>query len=780
MSERSDRINQLSLKLEALLKRQEFFIQEINMIKSELDQLQVTEQEMPAVAEDVAKTESTPLEVVPKQPVQEPVTSSTKETVPKAPVTPPDSTIRQETQAPKAPLQQKTNLEKFIGENLINKIGIVVTVLGVSLGAKYAIDNDLISPLTRIILGYVVGALLLFFGVRLKKNYLNYSAVLLSGAMAIFYFITYAALTFYQLYSEVTAFVIMVAVTVFTVYSAIRYDKQVIAHLGLVGAYAIPFLVSEDPGQIEILFSYTAIINVGILVVAFRKYWKPLYYVSFMLTWFIYFLWYVNEAIGNDYSTTGMLFLVLFFLIFYTMFIAYKLFQKEKFAVDDVFLILANTFIFFGTGYNLIDSMEAGSNFLGLFTLCNALIHAAVGVLIYYRKVVDRNLFHLIIGLAILFTTLTIPVELSGKWITLLWAGEAAILFWIGRHGKTSFYEYLAYPVMAIAFFSLVDDWTHYISVGDTFVRLSPILNWEFLTSLIATGFFGSILYLDMKSDYPALLKKSGLIYNLIVLFIPALFIGTLYNTFRLEIVNYWMSLYIESGIDGGGMQNDLLKFRDLSILNYSAVFLGLLAFVNDKWVKALQLRWISFGIILLLLMLFLPFGLYELSELRVSYLYSIELGLDPGIGPILIRYISLLIFGMLLYATREFVLRDELVREMKMSYELILVVTICWVLSSELLHWLDFADSTSAYKLGLSIFWGVYSLILIVLGIWKKKKHLRIAAITLFGATLIKLFFYDISHLDTISKVIVFVSLGMLLLIISFLYNKYKDKIFS
>lgn len=71
---------------------------------------------------------------------------------------------------------------------------------------------------------------------------------------------------------------------------------------------------------------------------------------------------------------------------------------------------------------------------------------------------------------------------------------------------------------------------------------------------------------------------------------------------------------------------------------------------------------------------------------------------------------------------------------------------------------------------------WGIYSLGLISFGIWKKQKHLRIFAIVLFGITLVKLFLYDISHLDTIAKTIVFVSLGILLLIISFLYNKYKN----
>jgi uncharacterized membrane protein len=88
----------------------------------------------------------------------------------------------------------------------------------------------------------------------------------------------------------------------------------------------------------------------------------------------------------------------------------------------------------------------------------------------------------------------------------------------------------------------------------------------------------------------------------------------------------------------------------------------------------------------------------------------------------------------------------------------------------------MDIAESTQSYKLGLSILWGVYSLLLISIGIWKKKKHLRIGAIALFAVTLIKLFIYDISNMETISKTIVFVSLGILLLIISFLYNKFGN----
>ena len=93
-------------------------------------------------------------------------------------------------------------------------------------------------------------------------------------------------------------------------------------------------------------------------------------------------------------------------------------------------------------------------------------------------------------------------------------------------------------------------------------------------------------------------------------------------------------------------------------------------------------------------------------------------------------------------------------------------------------MHILELSGLQTGYKLGLSILWGVYALFLIGMGLWKNKKYLRIGAIALFAITLIKLFFYDISSLDTISKTIVFVSLGVLLLIISFLYNKYKHLI--
>ena len=226
----------------------------------------------------------------------------------------------------------------------------------------------------------------------------------------------------------------------------------------------------------------------------------------------------------------------------------------------------------------------------------------------------------------------------------------------------------------------------------------------------------------------------------------------------------------------------DISKFETIWLFNYTLLFLTILSFVNMKKIKNQQLALINLGLIVFIVFLFLLEGLYTLSELRESYLKSsVSSKYEVGIYHIYNRYISFGFLALLLISTYKYIHKDFIKKDFKVAFDALLYIFdallyiyIVWIASSELIHWMDMASSTQSYKLGLSILWGTYSLLLIALGIWKKKKYLRIGAMILFGITLIKLFIYDISHLDTISKTIVFISLGTLLLIISFLYNKY------
>lgn len=673
------------------------------------------------------------------------------------------------------------NLERFIGENLISKIGIVIVVIGVGIGVKYTIEHDLISPLVRIILGYLVGLGLLGFGIKLKQNYTNFSAVLVSGAMAILYFITYIAYGFYDLISQLFAFGLMVIFTVFTVFSALSYNKQIIAHYGLVGAYAIPFLLGDNSGNATILFSYMAIINIGILFIAFKKYWKLLYMSSFVLTWLIFSTWYMSSYQEDIHFIMALSFVFLFFAIFYTTFLAFKLIQKEKFDITDILLLLINSFIFYGFGYDILEYHHIGTKLLGLFTFGNGLLHALVSVIIYKQKLGDKNLFYLVSGLVLVFITITIPVQLDGNWVTLLWVGEAVLLFWIGRTKNTAVYEYISYPLMSLAVLSIVQDWTFDYNFYNNTTSIIPIFNIHFLTSVLFIGGFSYIYILDRNEKYKSLVTNQLL--EITSFLIPTVLIGSIYIALRLELENYWQTLYDVSSTQMYDQLNDynsdLLKFKNIWVLNYTLLFVTVLSFLNIKRIKNRVLGQINLALNVFVILIFLIRGLFILSDLRESYLDQTLFAYDfSGAFHIVIRYISFIFLGLILFACYKYIKQEFMKMELKMAFDILLYTSILWIASSELIHWLDMAHSTDSYKLGLSILWGVYSLILISFGIWKTKKHLRIGAITLFSVTLIKLFFYDLIHLNNISKTIVFISLGILLLIISFLYNKYKHKI--
>ncbi len=785
MTANNDGIRHLNEKLETLLKRQVDFSVEIDQLRKEINLLRKP-QRTTQVVENRETEADQPLVPGGKEADKEVITPIGQRYIA------PRSAVVTGVSSPskQRPPNVKSDLEKFIGENLINKIGIAITVIGVAIGAKYSIEHQLISPLTRIILGYLMGLGLLGVGIKLKQNYENYSAVLVSGAMAIMYFITYAGYSFYDLFPQSVAFGLMVIFTAFTVVAAIRFNNVVIAHIGLVGAYAVPFLLSEDSGRVEILFSYMAIINIGVLMIAFLKYWKSLYYSSFIVTWLIFFSWFNNNYQQSEHFGLSLIFLSIFFLTFYIVFLAYKLRKNEKFDTDDILLLLANSFIFYFIGYAVFESHQAGENLLGLFTFGNAVIHFVISIVIYRQMLVDRNLFYLIAGLVLIFITIAIPVQWDGNWVTLLWTLEAALLFWIGRTKGVPDYEKLSYPLMFLAFFSIIHDWlTIYTSYNPELpdTRIALFLNINFLTSLFFIGSFGFINYLNSNKKYSPARFAQNSINSLVSFSVPAILFIALYYSFRVEISTWWNQLYIDSthSVNPESLQRnsdrgneDLMMFKIIWIINYSLLFFSIASFINNRKLRSDELGFINIGLGTYAILAFLTVGLYHLSELRESYIRLVDSGVGGHFYSIGIRYVSFALIGLMFISIYDSIRQDFLTRypiNFNIAFDLLLYISVLWIASSELITWLDIMKFSESDKLGLSILWGVYALILIGVGIWQRKKHLRVGAILLFTVTLIKLFFYDISHLDTVAKTIVFVSLGVLLLIISFLYNKYK-----
>ena len=778
------KIKELEQKIGNLLYRQTVLYNEIKLMESVLDELK-KRNNLSSPAENTVRTPAeTPVEKPIERPTEAPAEKTTETPVITAPSTPKPQFSLPTINRPKQP----SDLEKIIGESWINKIGILIVIIGVAIGAKYSIENELISPLTRIILGYMMGIGLLGFGIKLKPKFEDYSAVLVSGSISIFYFITYFAYSFYGLIPQALAFVMMLIFTVFAVFTAIKYNRVVIAHIGLIGAYAVPFLLSSGSGRADILFSYMLIINLGILFISIKRDWKTLHYSAFFFTWLIYNSWFINKFISSDlqgYEALGLGFATAFFLIFYGVSLFNNIISKEKLDLINVVLILLNSFIYFGFGYGIFNNHPTLDIYLGLFTLLNAAIHFAVLYFIRAKKLADTPLFYSSLGMVFTFITIAIPIQLDGSWVTLLWIVQGTVLFWIGKTKNIPIYEKISLPILGLSFLSLLEDWRFYHYVND--LDVYAFWNINFLTGILAILGYGFAVYLSRKHPEPEIEKHSP--FNTIKSFyLPALLILTAYLTFRNEIVyffDYWYESTSLKGKEIGETDEfslynyDIEIFKNIYLLVYSLIFFGGMALLNFYKFKNNVLGISAIAIGLLVLFAAQTFGVGELGELRYSYINGgSNKYFNVSFNYILIRYPLWSSIAFALWAISKNA--KSIIENIKFHIFLdaVIYISILNFLSNELITFMDIAGYQDVFKLGLSILWSVYSLLLVGLGIYQKKKHLRIFALVLFGITLAKLFLYDISNLSTISKTVVLIVLGLLLLTISFLYNKFKDDI--
>jgi uncharacterized membrane protein len=82
--------------------------------------------------------------------------------------------------------------------------------------------------------------------------------------------------------------------------------------------------------------------------------------------------------------------------------------------------------------------------------------------------------------------------------------------------------------------------------------------------------------------------------------------------------------------------------------------------------------------------------------------------------------------------------------------------------------------------QVALSVVWLLYAVPLLVVGIWKRSRWLRFGALALFAVTILKVFFYDLSFLGGTYRSISFAGLGLILLAVSFLYQRYRSVLFG
>ena len=242
----------------------------------------------------------------------------------------------------------------------------------------------------------------------------------------------------------------------------------------------------------EVIFDHPqldAVLDIGAL--ALLRHWVGLTALAFGGTHLLFWLWYGEHYHPRKLGAV-MTFQSVVFLIFLLRQLLRRILRKAPPATEpsafshpllfakaltDVGLLLLTPFVLFATSYFLLDADH--HDWMGAFAVGLALVYAVAAKFLLDRSR-NRTDVLIMIGIALMFVALAIPIQLHANWITIAWALEALAMLWAGIQIRSTRLQVTAGGLFVLALGKLLlsDTWLAFRP------HFTPILNKYFLSSL--------------------------------------------------------------------------------------------------------------------------------------------------------------------------------------------------------------------------------------------------------------------------------------------------------
>jgi uncharacterized membrane protein len=350
---------------------------------------------------------------------------------------------------PSAPSAFNTFVTRWVfGGNPIVKIGVLILFLGLAFLLRYAAEHAVLPVEWRYAGVAATGIGLLLFGWRWRHKKDNYGLILQGGGIAVLYLTTLAAMKLHPLIPPGFGFAILIAVAVFAALLAVLQDAFVLAVIGTIGGFAAPVLASTGSGNHVALFSYLAVLNFGILAIAWFKTWRALNLIGYVASFALGSAWAAKYYRDELFASTEPFLLMLFLLYVLITFLfarrtlaqapengslSFELQVRQaasRVSYVDGTLAFGVPFSAFGLQYLLVKSTPYGAAYSALgFGLTYVVL-----ALLLFRQTGRRYILltETMIALGVIFGSLAIPLGLEQKWTAAAWAVEAAGVYWVG------------------------------------------------------------------------------------------------------------------------------------------------------------------------------------------------------------------------------------------------------------------------------------------------------------------------------------------------------------
>lgn len=491
-----------------------------------------------------------------------------------APITPAAPTPPREV-APRKPKEW----ELILGGNWLARVGVIALIIGAGFFLKYAFDQNWLGPTARVILGIVAGLVMLGLGYYWQKRYPILTQVLSGGGIAILYLSIFASFAIYDLVHFYVACAFLLLVSIASALLALRYNSMALAIIGILGAFIAPFILGAfgergleagEAGQAIQLLAYIIVVNIGVLILSTFRNWRWFTLLALFGSLITFGVWYgeFDRDIGVATAEIGI---TIIFLIFVGATTLFHIVWRRVPQAFDFTLMMINAAAYLGISLGLM--WDAYRAWMGGFVFLIALFYGALAYVALKRRDENTRLSLFALGIALVFLTVAIPVQLGDKaWTTIAWAVEGAVLIWLSsilRMPRLRWFSYIVFIIVAVR-----------LLFFDTSVNIStfqPILNERFLAFAVSIATLYVVSYFLLRES-----KSSGRSKADATVFLIAA------NFFTLWVLSFEVWNYFDSQISGSiqTARTTLENAQNLSLTALWAVYavIGLAVGIVKRW----------------------------------------------------------------------------------------------------------------------------------------------------------------------------------------------------
>ena len=636
------------------------------------------------------------------------------------------------------------DLEHRIGARWSTWVGALFVLVAVALFFRWAFERDLLGPGWRVVLGLLAGLVVLAAGTALgRRRDLPYLSSGLAGlGLAVLYVSIHGAHALHGFVAGRTALAAMSAVTLLGAAASVIANRQPIAVLALLGGLATPVLLAAPERDERNLLAYLLVLDALVLAVAMFRTWPGLN----RLAWFGTALLVLPVLLTRPDAPQPLSRLLLLSALF-ALFLAVPLVRRAGTGGDagriDLLLAVANAAGYFYAVHLTLAGWQPRAG--AAWALALSVLYRVVAAEHAARARRDEAAVVVHEGLAWTFLTLTVPLALSGPWVTLGWAVEGTALLWAAARTAAPAPAWIGAGALALAAWRVaaVNVWggpgvdrvwnltflVHLLTVlalvvGGGFAARSRPGGGAWFTGprlrsglwLLASLVLALVLWREPRGLWPAALLAAELLAVAAAARVSRSG-GLLLAAPAVAVVLLARVLWADDALARAAA--DTLLNRPLA----ARVAAGLALVVAGGWVaRSAAAGWAS----------------------RLGRAMSAAGGL------------TLLFVSSLGWARYQDGLAD-LARSLGQDRA---VAEIRWRL-----------------QVGLSILWALSAGLALGWGFLRSRPGVRYAALALLGATAVKVFLVDLAAVRTAARIVSFLVVGIVLLLVGFAYQKVRRR---